>query len=50
MKIIGQYIYPWGNGHNTRMMRLDEALPKYLNEELDTHYFSKGEIYKKLLE
>lgn len=50
MKKIGQFIYPWGNGHYTRMMRLDEVLPKYLNEEFDTHYFSKGEIYKKLLE
>ena len=50
MKKIGQFIYPWGNGHYTRMMRLDKVLPKYLNEEFDTHYFSKGEIYKKLLE
>jgi len=50
MKKIGQFIYPWGNGHYTRMMRLDEVLPKYLNEEFDTLYFSKGEIYKKLLE
>jgi hypothetical protein len=50
MKKIGQFIYPWGNGHYTRMMRLDEVLPKYLREEFDTHYFSKGEIYKKLLE
>ena len=50
MKKIGQFIYPWGNGHYTRMMRLDEALPKYINEEFDTHYFSTGEIYKKLLE
>ncbi|KAF6248784.1 MAG: glycosyltransferase, partial [Nitrosopumilus sp. YT1] len=50
MKKIGQFIYPWGNGHYTRMMRLDEVLPKYLSEEFDMHYFSKGEIYKKLLE
>ena len=49
MKKIGQFIYPWGNGHYTRMMRLDDALPKYLSEEFDMHYFSKGEIYKKLL-
>ena len=49
MKKIGQFIYPWGNGHYTRMMRLDEVLPKYLSEEFDMHYFSKGEIYKKLL-
>ncbi len=50
MKKIGQFIYPWGNGHYTRMMRLDKVLPKYLNEEFNTHYFSKGEVYKKLLE
>ena len=50
MKKIGQFIYPWGNGHYTRMMRLDSVLPKHLSEEFDTHYFSKGEIYKKLLE
>ena len=50
MKKIGQFIYPWGNGHYTRMMRLNEALPKYLGEKFDAHYFSKGEIYKKLLE
>ena len=50
MKKIGQFIYPWGNGHYTRMMRLDEVLPKYLGKEFDAHYFSKGEIYKKLLE
>ena len=50
MKKIGQFIYPWGNGHYTRMMRLDGVLPKHLNEEFDTHYFSKGEVYKKLLE
>jgi len=50
MKKIGQFIYPWGNGHYTRMMRLDDVLPKHLTEEFDTHYFSKGEVYKKLLE
>ena len=50
MEKIGQFIYPWGNGHYTRMMRLDEALPKYLGEEFVVHYFSKGEVYKKLLD
>jgi hypothetical protein len=49
MKKIGQFIYPWGNGHYTRMMRLDEVLPKYLSEEFDMHYFSKGEITKNCL-
>jgi len=50
MNKIGQFIYPWGNGHYTRMMRLDGVLQKCLSGEFDTHYFSKGEIYKKLLE
>jgi len=49
MKKIGQFIYPWGNGHYTRMMRLDKALLKHIDEEFDVHYFSKGEVYKKLL-
>jgi len=50
MKKIGLFIYPWGNGLYTRMMRLDEVLPKNLKEEFDPQYISKGEIYKKLLE
>ena len=49
MKKIGQFIYPWGNGHYSRMMRLDEKLPKYLKAGYETYYFSKGEIYNKLL-
>jgi len=44
MKKIGQFIYPWGNGHYTRMMRLDKALLKHIDEEFDVHYFSKGEV------
>ena len=49
MKKIGEFIYPWGNGHYSRMMKLDEMLPKYLKEQCEMFYFSKGEIYKKLL-
>ncbi len=48
MTKIGQFIYPWGNGHFSRMMRLNEKLKKMDNFEF--HYFSKGDIYKKLLE
>jgi len=48
MTKIGQFIYPWGNGHFSRMMRLNEKLKKMDNYEF--HYFSKGDIYKKLLE
>ena len=50
MKKIGEFIYPWGNGHYSRMMKLDEVLPNYITEQYETFYFSKGEIYKKLLE
>jgi len=49
VKKIGEFIYPWGNGHFTRMMKLDNLLEKNLKEESQIHYFSKGEIYKKLL-
>ena len=48
MAKIGQFIYPWGNGHYTRMMRLNEKLKEMGDNEF--HYFSKGDIYKKLLE
>ena len=47
MAKIGQFIYPWGNGHYSRMMRLNEKLKEIGDNEF--HYFSKGDIYKKLL-
>jgi len=47
MAKIGQFIYPWGNGHYSRMMRLNEKLKEMGDNEF--HYFSKGEIYEKLL-
>jgi hypothetical protein len=47
---IGEFIYPWGNGHYTRMMALDKVLPRYIKSEFEVHYSSKGEIYQKLLE
>ena len=48
MKKIGQFIYPWGNGHFSRMMRLNDALDEIIDDELETHFFSKGEILEKL--
>ena len=48
MAKIGQFIYPWGNGHYSRMMRLNEKLKEIGDNEF--HYFSKGDIYEKLLE
>ena len=50
MKKIGGFIYPWGNGHFTRMMALDRAIHDQIREELDIHYSSSGEIYQKLLQ
>ena len=50
MKKLGQFIYPWGNGHYSRMMALDRVLPEYIKDEFEMHYCSKGEIYKKLLQ
>ncbi|HLC09814.1 MAG TPA: glycosyltransferase, partial [Nitrosopumilaceae archaeon] len=47
---IGQFIYPWGNGHYSRMMALDSVLPQYIKDDLEIHYSSSGEIYQKLLQ
>jgi hypothetical protein len=46
---IGEFIYPWGSGHYSRMMRLNEALTDYVNDELDVHFSSKDHVYEKLL-
>lgn len=48
MKKIGQFIYSWGNGHYSRMMRFDEELAELLTD-VEIHYSSKDEIYQKLL-
>ena len=47
MKKIGQFIYPWGNGHYSRMMRLNDALNETMGDELETHFFSKSDNYNK---
>lgn len=46
---VGEFIYPWGNGHYSRMSRLNDVLPEYLGNDLEIHYSSKGDIYDKLL-
>jgi UDP:flavonoid glycosyltransferase YjiC (YdhE family) len=50
VKKIGEFIYPWGSGHYTRMMTLNNALKKNMKYEYEIHYSSKAEIYQKLLE
>ncbi|MFQ6025374.1 MAG: glycosyltransferase [Nitrosopumilaceae archaeon] len=47
---IAQFIYPWGNGHYSRMMALDRVLPKYVKDEIEMHYLSKDQVYQKLVE
>ena len=49
MKKIGEFIYPWGNGHYSRMMRLNDALDEKMAGQLETHFFSKDEIIEKLI-
>ena len=49
MKKIGEFIYPWGNGHYSRMMRLHDALNEIMDDQLETHFFSKGEILERLI-
>jgi hypothetical protein len=50
VKKIGEFIYPWGSGHYSRMMILNKSLPKYIKDEYEIHYSSKAEIYQRLLE
>ncbi len=46
---IGEFIYPWGGGHYTRMMRLNDELPEFV-QDFEVHYSSKGHVYQKLLD
>lgn len=50
MAKIGGFIYPWGNGHFTRMIHLDRAIREDSKLQLDIHYTSSGDVYKKLLQ
>lgn len=47
MPRIGEFIYPWGNGHYSRMSRLNEILDGYV-PGAEVHYSSKGDIYERL--
>ena len=46
---IGEFIYPWGSGHYSRMMRLNEVLGDYIKENFEVHFSSKDHVYEKLL-
>lgn len=46
---IGEFIYPWGSGHYSRMIRLNDVLGDHLKEEFEVHFSSKDHVYEKLL-
>ena len=47
---IGEFIYPWGSGHYSRMMRLNSILGDHIKSDFEIHYSSKDHVYQKLLE
>jgi len=47
---IGEFIYPWGSGHYSRMMRLNSVLGEHVKNDFELHYSSKDHVYQKLLE
>ena len=49
MKKIGEFIYPWGNGHYYRITRLNNILQKYVKTNFQIHFISKDHVYNKLL-
>ena len=46
---IGEFIYPWGSGHYSRMMRFNDALADNIKEKYEVHFSSKDHVYEKLL-
>ncbi len=50
MHKIGEFIYPWGSGHYSRMIRFHEAFSDFMKEDFESHFSSKGHVYQKLLD
>ena len=46
---IGEFIYPWGSGHYSRMMRLNESLSDHIKDKFEVHFSSKDHVYEKLV-
>ena len=44
---IGEFIYPWGSGHYSRMMRLNDALSIQIEDELDVQVLEDSLSLKK---
>jgi hypothetical protein len=47
---IGEFIYPWGSGHFSRMIRFHGAFSDHMKEDFEPHFSSKDHVYQKLLE
>jgi hypothetical protein len=50
MHKIGEFIYPWGSGHYSRMIRFHEAFSDFMKEDFESHFSSKDHVYQKLLD
>ena len=46
---IGEFIYPWGSGHYSRMMRFNDAFCEKIKNEIEVHFISKEHVFEKLL-
>ena len=46
---IGEFIYPWGSGHYSRMMRLNDTLKDHIKQKFEVHFSSKDHVYEKLI-
>jgi len=47
---IGEFIYPWGSGHYSRMIRFHDVFSEIMKENIEVHFSSKDHVYQKLLE
>jgi hypothetical protein len=47
---IGEFIYPWGSGHYSRMIRFHESFSEQMKEGFEAHFSSKDHVYQKLIE
>jgi hypothetical protein len=46
---IGEFIYPWGSGHYSRMMRFHDAFTDSMKNKIEVHFSSKDHVFEKLL-
>ncbi|MEJ2260093.1 MAG: glycosyltransferase [Nitrosopumilaceae archaeon] len=46
---VGEFIYPWGSGHYSRMMRFHDAFLENMKDKIEVHFSSKDHIFQKLL-